>query len=153
MLGRRPHYSQLAPPLSYIQADAFDSPKDLAAYLHLLSKNNELYNKYECIWINIEIENPLNSYCQKTLNPYKSTFSMLKLVKNRVKVTLRPAARPWQPFERLPAEGVEHTEKYCVGSCIRFASWDWVRVGFTQCGLDKISSIFSALFKGICSEL
>ena len=47
MLGRRPHYSQLAPPLSYIQADAFDSPKDLAAYLHLLSKNNELYNKYE----------------------------------------------------------------------------------------------------------
>ena len=104
-------------------------------------------NVYESV---LKIENPLNSYCQKTLNPYKSTFSMLKLVKNRVKVTLRPAARPWQLFERLPAEGVEHTEKYCVGSCIKFASWDRVRVGFTQCGVDKTSSIFSALFKGIC---
>ena len=47
--------------------------------------------------------------------------------------------------------GVERTAKTCVGSGIGYSNWnqDRVRVGFTRCGLDKFSSIFSALFKGI----
>ena len=46
VLGRRSHYELLAPPMSYIQADSFASPKELASYLHLLDKNDDLYNKY-----------------------------------------------------------------------------------------------------------
>ncbi|XP_067945549.1 3-galactosyl-N-acetylglucosaminide 4-alpha-L-fucosyltransferase FUT3-like isoform X2 [Watersipora subatra] len=46
VLGRRNHYEQLAPAFSYIQADQFDSPKDLAEYLHALDRNKDLYNKY-----------------------------------------------------------------------------------------------------------
>ena len=45
VLGRRNHYEKLAPPMSYIQADQFDSPKELAAYLRVLDENDDLYNK------------------------------------------------------------------------------------------------------------
>ena len=45
--------------------------------------------------------------------------------------------------------GVERTEKICVGSGIRCASLDQDRTGFTRCGLDKLSSIISCLFKEI----
>jgi len=31
--------------MSYIQADQFDSPKELAAYLRVLDENDDLYNK------------------------------------------------------------------------------------------------------------
>ena len=53
-MGARPEdYAKVAPLNSYIHVDDFDSPKDLAAYLHKLDKNDDLYNNYfqmERIW-------------------------------------------------------------------------------------------------------
>ena len=49
VMGRRAQYATHAPPWSYIQADAFESPRLLAEYLHLLDKNDDLYNRwYTC---------------------------------------------------------------------------------------------------------
>jgi len=39
-------YKRYAPPNSYIHVDDFESPKQLAEYLHLIDSNDELYNKY-----------------------------------------------------------------------------------------------------------
>lgn len=39
-------YLASSPYKSYIHVDDFASPKELAAYLHLLDKNDELYNSY-----------------------------------------------------------------------------------------------------------
>ena len=47
VMGARPEdYAKVAPPNSYIHVDEFDSPKDLAAYLHKLDQNDDLYNNY-----------------------------------------------------------------------------------------------------------
>jgi len=46
VLGRRNHYEQHVPQFSYIQADQFDSPEQLAAYLHVLDKDSSMYNRY-----------------------------------------------------------------------------------------------------------
>ncbi|XP_055696282.1 glycoprotein 3-alpha-L-fucosyltransferase A [Lutzomyia longipalpis] len=47
VMGARPEdYLGSAPYKSYIHVDDFASPKELAAYLHLLDKNDELYNSY-----------------------------------------------------------------------------------------------------------
>ena len=47
VMGARPEdYAKVAPLNSYIHVDDFDSPKDLAAYLHKLDKNDDLYNNY-----------------------------------------------------------------------------------------------------------
>ena len=46
-MGARPEdYELLLPPGSYIHVDDFRSPKDLAEYLHIVDKNDTLYNSY-----------------------------------------------------------------------------------------------------------
>ena len=46
-MGAHPDdYKAFGPPNSYIHVDQFDSPADLAKYLHFLDKNDEEYNKY-----------------------------------------------------------------------------------------------------------
>lgn len=46
-MGAKPEdYERSAPYRSYIHVDEFESPKELAAYLHQLDKNDELYNSY-----------------------------------------------------------------------------------------------------------
>lgn len=46
-MGAHPEdYAKSAPEHSYIHVDDFKSPKELAAYLHKLSKNDDLYNSY-----------------------------------------------------------------------------------------------------------
>lgn len=39
-------YSTVAPENSFIHVDDFNSPKELAEYLHKLDKNDDLYNSY-----------------------------------------------------------------------------------------------------------
>lgn len=39
-------YEKYAPHRSFIHVDEFDSPAELAQYLHVLDKNDELYNSY-----------------------------------------------------------------------------------------------------------
>lgn len=47
VMGARPEdYALSAPQKSYIHIDEFSSPKELAEYLHVLDKNDELYNSY-----------------------------------------------------------------------------------------------------------
>ncbi|CAG5121936.1 unnamed protein product, partial [Candidula unifasciata] len=47
VMGAAPEdYERAAPPHSFIHVDDFESPKDLADYLHKLDKNDDLYNKY-----------------------------------------------------------------------------------------------------------
>lgn len=46
-MGAHPDdYKKLAPPHSYIHVDEFDSPRELAEFLHILDNNDELYNSY-----------------------------------------------------------------------------------------------------------
>ncbi|XP_055373371.1 glycoprotein 3-alpha-L-fucosyltransferase A [Condylostylus longicornis] len=47
VMGARPEdYEKSAPYKSYIHIDEFASPKELADYLHILDKNDNLYNSY-----------------------------------------------------------------------------------------------------------
>ncbi|XP_050408377.1 glycoprotein 3-alpha-L-fucosyltransferase A [Patella vulgata] len=47
VMGASPDdYKRAAPVHSYIHVDDFESPKDLAEYLHKLDKNDDLYNEY-----------------------------------------------------------------------------------------------------------
>uniref|UniRef100_A0A182T609 Fucosyltransferase n=1 Tax=Anopheles maculatus TaxID=74869 RepID=A0A182T609_9DIPT len=47
VMGARPEdYEASSPQKSYIHVDEFGSPKELAEYLHLLDRNDELYNSY-----------------------------------------------------------------------------------------------------------
>ena len=47
VMGARPEdYEVSSPHRSYIHVDEFASPKELADYLHLLDKDDELYNSY-----------------------------------------------------------------------------------------------------------
>ena len=47
MRGARPEdYAIAAPTKSYIHVDDFDSPKELADYLHKLDQDDQLYNEY-----------------------------------------------------------------------------------------------------------
>ncbi|CAL4102074.1 unnamed protein product, partial [Meganyctiphanes norvegica] len=47
VMGAHPDdYRRAAPEKSYIHVDDFESPKDLAAFLHMLDKNDDLYNEY-----------------------------------------------------------------------------------------------------------
>lgn len=47
VMGARPEdYQRSAPEGSYIHVDEFASPEELAAYLHRLDKDDELYNSY-----------------------------------------------------------------------------------------------------------
>ncbi|BFZ05173.1 hypothetical protein BsWGS_08211 [Bradybaena similaris] len=47
VMGAAPEdYERAAPPHSYIHVDDFESPKELADYLHKLDKNDDLYNEY-----------------------------------------------------------------------------------------------------------
>ncbi|XP_058058186.1 glycoprotein 3-alpha-L-fucosyltransferase A [Anopheles bellator] len=47
VMGARPEdYEASSPQKSYIHVDEFASPKELAEYLHLLDRNDELYNSY-----------------------------------------------------------------------------------------------------------
>ncbi|XP_054719006.1 glycoprotein 3-alpha-L-fucosyltransferase A-like [Uloborus diversus] len=47
VMGARPEdYAKVAPPHSYIHVEEFAGPKELAQYLHLLDKNDTLYNSY-----------------------------------------------------------------------------------------------------------
>ena len=46
MGARREEYAAVAPPHSFIHVDDFDSPSQLAEYLHLLDNNQHLYNRY-----------------------------------------------------------------------------------------------------------
>ena len=46
-MGARPSdYSMMLPPHSYIHVDDFNSPRDLAIYLHRLDADDKLYNEY-----------------------------------------------------------------------------------------------------------
>ena len=46
-MGARPEdYAIAAPTKSYIHVDDFDSPKELADYLHKLDQDDQLYNEY-----------------------------------------------------------------------------------------------------------
>jgi alpha-1,3-fucosyltransferase len=57
-------YTQYAPPNSYVNIADFKSPKDLADYLLLLSKNDALYSKYFDWKKDYEVINrPLNGWC------------------------------------------------------------------------------------------
>ena len=47
VMGAHPDdYKRVAPYKSYIHVDEFKGPKELAAYLHKLDKNDHLYNEY-----------------------------------------------------------------------------------------------------------
>lgn len=46
MGARKQDYERAAPPHSYIHVEDFASPKELAEYLHLLDRNDTLYNEY-----------------------------------------------------------------------------------------------------------
>ncbi|XP_066946268.1 glycoprotein 3-alpha-L-fucosyltransferase A isoform X2 [Macrobrachium rosenbergii] len=47
VMGAHPDdYARQAPEKSYIHVDDFESPKDLADFLHLLDQNDDLYNEY-----------------------------------------------------------------------------------------------------------
>ena len=47
VMGARPSdYAQNAPHKSYIHVDDFSSAQELAAYLHKLDQNDDLYNEY-----------------------------------------------------------------------------------------------------------
>lgn len=47
VMGAPPEdYEKYAPLRSYIHTDHFKSPKELAEYLHILDKNDDLYNSY-----------------------------------------------------------------------------------------------------------
>ncbi|XP_066603353.1 glycoprotein 3-alpha-L-fucosyltransferase A isoform X2 [Prorops nasuta] len=47
VMGARPRdYARSAPYRSYIHVDEFESPKELAVYLHRLDKDDQLYNSY-----------------------------------------------------------------------------------------------------------
>jgi len=46
MGARREDYARVAPLNSYIHVDDFESPKQLAEYLHKLDKDDDLYNSY-----------------------------------------------------------------------------------------------------------
>ncbi|KAL5006325.1 hypothetical protein ScPMuIL_015131 [Solemya velum] len=47
VMGAAPEdYKRASPPHSYIHVDDFESPKELAEYLHKLDKNDDLYNEY-----------------------------------------------------------------------------------------------------------
>lgn len=47
VMGARPQdYRRSAPSGSFIHVDNFESPKELAEYLHILDKDDELYNSY-----------------------------------------------------------------------------------------------------------
>uniref|UniRef100_A0A1A9UGR0 Fucosyltransferase n=1 Tax=Glossina austeni TaxID=7395 RepID=A0A1A9UGR0_GLOAU len=47
VMGARPEdYAVIAPMNSYIHVDQFATPKELAKYLHILDKNDRLYNTY-----------------------------------------------------------------------------------------------------------
>ncbi|XP_035775611.1 glycoprotein 3-alpha-L-fucosyltransferase A-like [Anopheles albimanus] len=47
VMGARPEDYEASSPLkSYLHVDEFASPKELAEYLHLLDRNDELYNSY-----------------------------------------------------------------------------------------------------------
>ena len=39
-------YEAVAPPKSFIHVDSFDSPEDLAKFLHILDRDDDLYNEY-----------------------------------------------------------------------------------------------------------
>ena len=57
-------YTQYAPPNSYVNIADFKSPKELADYLLLLSKNDALYSKYFDWKKDYEVINrPLNGWC------------------------------------------------------------------------------------------
>lgn len=46
-MGAHPEdYEEVAPPHSYIHVENFKSAKDLAEYMKMLDKNDELYNEY-----------------------------------------------------------------------------------------------------------
>jgi hypothetical protein len=46
-MGARPEdYARTAPYRSYINVDEFESPEELAAYLHRLDTDDDLYNSY-----------------------------------------------------------------------------------------------------------
>ena len=47
VMGARPEdYARTAPYRSYIHVDEFESPEELAAYLHRLNADDDLYNSY-----------------------------------------------------------------------------------------------------------
>lgn len=47
VMGAAPEdYARAAPYMSYIHVDNFQSPEHLAAYLHKLDQNDDLYNEY-----------------------------------------------------------------------------------------------------------
>lgn len=46
-MGAHPNdYKKAAPPSSYIHVDEFESPRQLAEYMHILDANDEAYNSY-----------------------------------------------------------------------------------------------------------
>ena len=47
VMGAHPDdYKKVAPPNSFIHVDEFNSPRQLAEYMHILDNNDDLYNEY-----------------------------------------------------------------------------------------------------------
>lgn len=46
MGAHRDDYARVSPPKSFIHVDDFETPRHLAQYLHLLDRNDTLYNEY-----------------------------------------------------------------------------------------------------------
>ncbi len=46
MGARKEEYERVVPHHSIIHVDDFDTPRDLAEYLHMLDQNDTLYNEY-----------------------------------------------------------------------------------------------------------
>ncbi len=56
-MGARPEdYAISAPYKSYIHVDDFDSPKELADYLHKLDQDDDLYNEYFMWKVRVKIK-------------------------------------------------------------------------------------------------
>ena len=46
-MGAHPDdYTKVAPPNSFIHVEEFNSPRQLAEYIHILDNNDKLYNEY-----------------------------------------------------------------------------------------------------------
>lgn len=63
----RSDYEKVAPPNSFIHVDDFNSPKDLARYLHELNSDDELYGKY-LRWRSLPDNNGLDWRSDVTVN-------------------------------------------------------------------------------------
>ncbi len=76
--------SNLAPKHSYIAADDFKSPQDLAAYLNYLDTNTTAYLKYFSWWDQLRIINRPLWMCDLCMKLWSEAFQKTSVYKNVV---------------------------------------------------------------------